>query len=410
MDRDNDSFRFLPFLLKLGTAVALLAAGAGLAVYFVATKPEVQKQKPRPQTVYVQAMKAQKKPASATVSGMGKVIPSQQITLRARVTGTIVGLSERFLPGGRIPKGDVILRIDPSDYRIEVAKSESELRKAVADLELEQGRQSVARQELALLREASPGDVNGTELALRKPQLHQAEAQVAIAQAQLDRAKLNLSRTVLTAPFNALVVDRQVDIGAQVGIQEPLATLAATDEYWVEVSVPADSLGLMDLDAEGGTARIQSQSGAGLWTGRVMHSLGVLDENSRLAKVLVSVRNPLDAGPMPLMLGDYVAVSIDGRDLGEMFVLPRAALRSGDALWIAQEGRLDIRPVDVALRSGETVYVRSGLQPGEMVITSDIAAPVPGMPLDVAGQEPAEAKGVPSGDGADLPGVSEMER
>ncbi|MFW6244017.1 MAG: efflux RND transporter periplasmic adaptor subunit [Desulfovibrionales bacterium] len=405
MDRENDSFRFLPFLLKLGTAVVLLAAGAGLAVYFVATKPVVQKQKPRPQTVYVQAMKAQKKPALATVSGMGKVVPSQQVVLRARVTGAIVDLSERFLPGGRIPEGDVILRIDPSDYRIEVATSESELRKAMADLELEQGRQSVARQELALLREASPDGVNGTELALRKPQLRQAEAQVAIAESQLERAKLNLSRTVLRAPFNALVVDRQVDIGAQVGIQEPLATLAATDEYWIEVSVPADRLGLMDPGVDGNTAQIHSQSGAGQWAGRVLHSLGVLDENSRLAKVLVSVRNPLDSGTMPLMLGDYVQVTIQGRNLGEVYVLPRGALRGGDAVWIATEGRLDIRPVEVALRSGETVYVSSGLQPGELVITSDIAAPVPGMPLDVSGQEPSGAKGTSTGDGADLPGA-----
>ncbi|MFP4070774.1 MAG: efflux RND transporter periplasmic adaptor subunit [Desulfovibrionales bacterium] len=396
MNRQSDSSRFLRSIFKLGLAICILAAGTGLAYYFVATKPVVEKKMPQPQTVFVEAIQAQKGPAQAMVSGMGTVVPSQQITLRARVSGTLIALSERFVPGGRIPQGEEILRLDPSDYEIEVAKSESELQKALADLEMEQGRQAVARQELELLQESSPGDYTGTDLALRKPQLHQAEAQVAIARSELARARLNMNRTVLTAPFNALVVNRQVDFGAQVGTQDPLATLAATDEYWIEASVPVDRIGDLDLESESGSVEIFSQTGSGQWSGRIMHSLGILDENSRLAKVLISVRNPLDAGSNPLMLGDYVRVAIQGRDLGEMFVLPRKALRRGDAVWIAAEGRLEIRPVEIALRSGETVYVRSGLNPGELIILSNIAAPVPGMPLDVAessGPQPDVAQG-----------------
>ncbi|MFW6323453.1 MAG: efflux RND transporter periplasmic adaptor subunit [Desulfovibrionales bacterium] len=383
--------------LKLGIVLVLIGSGWGLASYFIATKPEVKRKKPQPQSVLVEAVSIEKKPARAMISGMGSVVPSQRITLRSKVTGTILSLSQNFLPGGRIPKGSEILRIDPEDYEIQVAQSESELRKAKADLEMEQGKQKVARQEFDLLKNSSPEPLNGTDLALRKPQLHQAEAQVAIAESELARARLNLQRTILSAPFNALVVDRQVNLGTHVGVQEHLATLVATDEYWIEAAVPADRLSLLEAETDM-NARIFSQTGGGDWTGRVMHSLGTLKEDSRLAKVLISVQRPLESGPVPLMLGDYVRVEIKGRDLGEMFVLPRIALRRGDSVWIASDGRLEIRSVDVALKNGERVYIRDGLLEGEKLILSDIAAPVQGMAVDVDPNDPTETNASDSPD------------
>jgi RND family efflux transporter MFP subunit len=377
-------------LIKPVLILAIIAAGFGASAYFVNTAPVVQRSAPLPQVLYVEGMAAALAPARVVVSGMGTVIPSQQITLRSRVSGSVVAMSGSFVPGGIIPKGGEILRIDPRDFEIEVARFESELRKAKADYEMEQGRQSVARQELELLRQALPEPIDQTDLALRKPQLHQAEAHVAIAEAQLARARLELERTVLTAPFNALVIDRKVDLGAHVSSQEPLATLVATEEYWIEASVPIERLRFLELHGrDGGPARVFSGSGDGEWTGRTLHSLGAMDESSRMARVLISVQDPLSGGEngRPLILGDYVRVEILGRDLGERITLPRRALRRGDTVWIAAGDRLEIRPVEIVWRSGEEIVLGSGLAPGETVILSDIAAPVPGMAVEVAGRE-----------------------
>jgi RND family efflux transporter MFP subunit len=371
-------------LVTVAVIVAVIAIGGVTAAYFMNNKPTVQRAAPRQQVLLVKAMTAEPAKAQAVVSGMGTVVPSQQITLRARVSGTVQTMSAKFVPGGRIAKDGEILRIDPRDYEIEVAKAQSGLRKARADFELEQGRQSVARQELELLREASPEPIDQTDLALRKPQLHQAEANIAIAEAQLAQARLDLSRTTLRAPFNALVVDRQVDLGAHVGSQEPLATLASTDEFWIEAAVPLERLGYIDFKQAG--VEIFSQTGGGQWSGRALHALGAIDESTRMARVLVSVKNPMDTGKdgrgRPLMLGDFVRVEIQGRDLGELIALPRGALRRGDTVWTVTEGRLAIRKVEIAWRSGDEVYVATGLEPGDTVVLSDIAAPVPGMALD----------------------------
>jgi RND family efflux transporter MFP subunit len=391
-------------LVTMAVIVAVIAIGGVIAAYFMNNKPTVQRAAPRQQVLLVKALTAERAKARAVVSGMGTVVPSQQITLRARVSGTVQAMSGTFVPGGRVAKDGEILRIDPRDYEIEVAKAQSGLRKARADFELEQGRQSVARQELELLREAYPEPIDQTDLALRKPQLHQAEANIAIAEAQLAQARLDLSRTILRAPFNALIVDRQVDLGAHVGSQDPLATLASTDEFWIEAAVPMERLGYIDFKRA--AVGIFSQTGSGEWSGRALHALGSIDESTRMAKVLVSVKNPMDTGKdgrgRPLMLGDYVRVEIQGRDLGELIALPRAALRRGDAVWIVNDSRLEIRKVEIAWRTGDEVYVASGLEQGETVVMSDIAAPVPGMAIEVA--KPGRAAPASGGD----PGTSDQ--
>ncbi len=399
MNTQSDSSKYVGWLIKLVLILAVLAAGVAAAAYFMATKPVVQKKRPQLANVYVEGILAEKKTVRAAVSGMGTVVPSQQITLRSLVGGTVLSMDRRFVPGGRIPAGTEIIRVDPRDYEIEVAKRTSELMQAKADLQLEQGRQVVARKELELLRKASPEGIEQTDLALRKPQLEQAQARVAVAESELSKARLNLARTVLTVPFNALVLERNVDLGSQISAQESLATLVATDEYWIEVAVPSDRLPFLDFTAQGNsTARVYSQTGGGRWEGRALHTLGRIDEDTRMAKVLVSVKNPLSQGKdgngRKMMLGDYVRVEIEGREMGDMIVLPRRVLRRGDTVWLAADGRLEIRPVQIALRSGEQVYVHSGLETGETIILSNISAPFAGMPLDVAQQQAPNSRPV----------------
>ena len=84
------------------------------------------------------------------------------------------------------------------------------------------------------------------------------------------------------------------------------------------------------------------------------------------------------------MLGDQVSVELEPKTLEGVIILPRSALRGNETVWIAKDGTLDIRPVTVAWKDTENVYVSQGLEPGELVILSDLAAPVRGMPIRLA--------------------------
>mgnify|MGYP006287809651 CR=1 FL=1 len=365
--------------------VPLLILGLGIlvAVYFIKTRPVVTRSSPKPRPVPVQVSTARLQNAPVEISSMGTVIPSRKITLQAQVSGQVVSMAENFLPGGRVGHQAQLLVIDPSDYDIAVQKQESAVARARADLSLEQGQQEVARQEYRLLRQSTDTPLEESDLALRKPQLLQARANLASAQADLDQARLNLSRTRVTAPFKALITERNVNLGSLVNAQDNLATLVSTDEYWIEVLIPLSRLGFLDLGQPDGCAvQISSQTGPGRWSGQTIGLTGTVDEESRMATVLIAVSDPLDA-PQPLMLGDYVTAVIQGRSLSQVMVLPRSALRQGDTVWLHDQGRLRMQKVETAWKDPEKIYLGAGLKPGQQVVISDISTPVQGMRISV---------------------------
>ncbi|MDZ7760742.1 MAG: efflux RND transporter periplasmic adaptor subunit [Desulfovermiculus sp.] len=373
-------------IVKIFLGLLIIGLGAAAAMYFLANKPTVSRQKPQAKATPVDVVIARLSETTATIEAMGTVVPSQEITLRSQVSGHVVHIAEGFTPGGRLDKGQTAVRIDPRDFEIEVDKARSSLARARADLRLEQGKQEVARQELDMFRQGSELAIMETDLALRRPQLEQAQAEVSGSRSDLDQAELDLSRTRVTAPFSALVMEQNIDLGSYVSSQDSLATLAGTETYWVRAPVPVDSLEFLDQKPEGGSpVRIVSQSGSGEWTGRTLRLTGEVDEATRMATLILAVPKPLDQQvySSPLMLNDYVQVFIQGKTLAEVFSLPRRALRSGQKVWVVEDGQLEIRSVQVIWKDRERVYVRQGLTPGDKVILSSLATPVQGMRLRV---------------------------
>ena len=388
------------FWTRVGRAfvpLVLIIAGGVAWSYFKATAPVMQRKAPQRKVAVVEIRTARLGNARTVVSAMGTVSAAREVILKAQVAGVVRSVGSAYIPGGRIAEGAQLLALDPADYRVAVKKAQSALVDARAALAIEQGNQTIAREELRLLTEMSADTVARTDLALRKPQLQQAQAEVASAEADLDQAMLDLNRTVVRAPFNAMIVTRNVNVGAYVGAQENLATLVGTDEFWVAAVVSLEQLALIDRDYPGGCpVTIRSQAGGGQWNGHVVQVAGKLNDTSRMATVIISVKNPLGTADHPsaghLMIGDYVVADITGRELTGVVELPRAALQDDTTVWIYQDNRLDIRSVSLAWKNADTVYLKSGVAAGEQVVMSSLATPVQGMALktvDPAAQPPA---------------------
>jgi multidrug efflux pump subunit AcrA (membrane-fusion protein) len=130
-------------------------------------------------------------------------------------------------------------------------------------------------------------------------------------------------------------------------------------------------------------------------SGEVIELLGDLETQGRMARILVAVKDPLglkDTGQTirPLLIGDYVRVKIEGSPLSQVFRIPRTALRDNDTIWVVgDDSTLDIRPVKIIWRDSQTVLLDQGLDPGDRVIVSDLAAPVKGMKIQMEGAERA---------------------
>ena len=378
--------RLLSILLPL--LVVLL--GCGAAWYLLQSKPKPQRAIPMPTSPVVLTKPAAKGTAPLRIRSLGTVKPAQETVIRTRVAGTVT--ETRLEPGSRVAKGTVLLRIDPADYQNDVRLKESALAKAKAEYDLELGQQKVARAELETLRKTLPGAVpatpKDTALALRAPYLAQAKAALRSAEVELEQARLNLERTTITAPFNGLITERSVSPGSQASTSDALATLAGTDAYWIEAAVPLDRLHALGISRYAGIpVRVISSTGQN-HAGTILHAIGTLDSATRMGRMLIEVPDPLglnaaESAP-PLMLGDQVSVELEPKTLEDVIVLPRSALRGNGTVWIAKDGTLDIRPVVIAWKDTENVYLSEGVHPGELVVLSDLAAPVRGMPIRLA--------------------------
>lgn len=393
-DLPRKELTFFGKILRALLPLLLILGGGAAWSYFKTTAPVMEKARPQRAVTTVETMAAGLSDVRVRIRAMGTVTGARSVTLKAQVAGEVLSVSDHFMPGSLVKKGETLVNLDPADYDVSVRKAQSALAEARAALAIEEGSQTIAREELRLLTQISTDRVDQTDLALRKPQLAQAQAGIASARADLDQARLNLKRTVITAPFNAMILERSVNEGAYVGAQTELVTLVGTDTFWVEAMVPLDQLAFMDMNRPGGSpARITSQTGPGTWEGRVIQVTGQVNDTGRMATVILAVQNPLGTrdhpAATPLMLSDYVRVAITGKTLEGVVALPRSALQDNNTLWINRDNRLDIRKVSPAWKDEDQVYLASGVAPGEEIITTGLAVPVQGMPLKTPGDAPA---------------------
>ena len=377
-------------IVRIVLSIVLIVAGIAGARYLIHTKPKVNRRPPVKMAPLVKTVPLQLGTYSVNVPAMGLVIPAQEVVLKVPVAGGIVEMSPEFTVGGLLHENDQILQIEPKDYQLALQQKQRSLSDAEYAHKLELGRQDVARREWNLLYGDKKIDGEESELALRKPHLEKAQVDIEGARAELEQAKINLARTKITVPFNALVLNKYVDLGSQVSLQEKLADLVGTDAYWVQVSVPIEHLKWLkipkDYSKEGAPASIYYREGS-VRQGRVMRLLADLSQEGRMARLLVEVRDPLDlltkdGKRAPLLIGEYVRVLIEGASLPDVYRIPRFALRNDNQVWILdKEEKLAIRPVETLWRDEEYVFVRDGLQPDDLLITSALAAPVDGMQL-----------------------------
>jgi RND family efflux transporter MFP subunit len=366
---------------------ALIVTGA-VVIYRhqINTSPRAGRKKPPRLAKLVQVIPVLKDNCTTMVKGNGLVIPAQQVTLHPQVIGKIVEVSPDVVPGGYVQAGQKLMAIDHRDYEIQVRQRQSDVANAVKELKVEQGNQAVAKQEYEILDEVITDE--DRELVLREPQLLSAQAAQESAQAALEKAKLDLARCDVVAPFNSVIQQKHTDLGASVSNNSQLVTLIGTDEAWIEAKVFADQLKWLDIPKRNGDfgANVTIRN-AGVWgegrfrTGRVLCLLGELETQGRLARLMVTVDDPFCLKPQnlklpQLLMGSYISAEIEGRTLSDVFPIQRAYFRDNDTVWIMDDsGQLEIRKVRIAYRGPERVYVTEGLTENEKLVVTDIAAP-----------------------------------
>ncbi|MGN7612133.1 efflux RND transporter periplasmic adaptor subunit [Magnetococcales bacterium HHB-1] len=379
--------RVLRWILPL----LIIVGGVTLSIQLIKTAPKTVR-KPRPiQAPLVEIIALKKTNYPITITAMGVVEPAQKITLQSRVSGEIQSTHPDFMPGGLFKKGVEILRIDDQDYRSVWVQRQSDLSLAKANLDLEAGKQRIAARDYRLLKKSTRKTID-TALALRKPQWLTVQSAHRSAKAAVVRAQSDLDRTKIRAPFNALVLDQAGEVGAQITPSTALATLVATDRYWVKVALPVSQLKWIMTSPQQG-AFVEVIFGENRFHGRVIRLLGNLSDEGRLAQLLVEVKDPLGLEKDKkdrnvLLLNAFVQVNIKARTVQDVIVIPRRYVRENQQVWLLdQQNRLEKRTIQRLYQDREHVLVLKGVDVGERLVISNLSSVVARMPLRLLDEE-----------------------
>jgi RND family efflux transporter MFP subunit len=326
----------------------------------------------------------------------GIVRPAEDVVISPRVSGEIIDRSKNFIPGAIVEKGEELVQIDPADFQNALAMRQSDLMDAQSQYSLEKGRQDVAQQDYDLLGDSLTG--LSKELALRKPQLKAAESALKAAQASVKQARLNLERTSVKAPFKAQIIRRDVNRGSQVAVGDDMGWLVGVEEYWVIATIPLAKvkwLAFPESESDKGAhAKIidtKSWSDSLFRTGYVSKFIGSLDDRTRMARIIVTVPDPLALGSdrkekPKMVVNSFVETHLHADSIRDVFRIDRDLVRKDNTIWLMRDGRLVINKVDIELEDANYIYVKGGLKEGDDVVTTNLATVAQGAALRVEGE------------------------
>lgn len=375
----------------------IIVASIIVVVMLASNRPKPPEREPMITAMLVDVIEAETSQGTFAVEAQGTVRPRTQTTVSAEVGGRLVSLSDQFVAGGFFKQGEVLAQIDPSDYEAALLQAQAELASARARLADESARAEQARKDWERIhgQDRQPND-----LVLRLPQLAGAQASVDAAKAAVLRAERNLERTQVTLPYDGIVRARNVDLGQYINPGMALGVTFAIDVAELRLPLSTQDRSYLELPpagevgADGPAVRLRANVDGqwGEWLGRVVRTEGVIDESTRLSYAVVEIQDPYQKLNQPsngriLPIGTFVEATIEGRSSEGFIKLPRAALRGGDTVFIANDrDELEIREVSVIRATTEEVYVENSIYPGDRVIITGITAPIPGSKLRIQGQ------------------------
>lgn len=386
--------------MKFGKAKPLVILGAAflVAVLAVALRPTPEVKQPEVRPILVDVVEVSSREMTVSVKAQGSVVPHTQTQLSSEVAGRIIEVSSAFTAGGFIKAGDVLLRIDDRNYVTALEQAEANVARAKSALAQEEGAAYVAKREWQQRNNRESISPAARDLALRKPQMQLAKAELESAEAAYKDAKIDLTRTVITAPYDGIVRSRRVDIGQFVKSGANLGEIFSVDTAEIRLAIPENKLSFLNLpdtfrsEINGALPSVllsrTVDEHTSTWQAKLVRTEGIIDGRSRSLFVVASVSDPYgiynaDVSE-PLRVGMFVDAVIEGRNISDVIPLPRNIIRPGNKVWIVDgDNRLQERKVSVVRTDGNEVFVTEGLDNGDKVSLTSVGPVMPGTPVEI---------------------------
>lgn len=434
--------------IRLVVPLAILGAAAAGAAWIGQKPPAVQKPQGDPEPVLVKTVPVELHDKGLDIEVDGSVVPYREVQLAAEVAGRVVYKAPNSKAGQFVRKGEVLYRIDPEYYQLEVQRLTEELEQASISIEQQdveaqntaemiklaeqelvlQERQLERMQRLSANRAASESERDQerrnqlsvqnnllnwqNQLRIHETKRASLVKAKALVQARLDQAKLDLQRTEIRAPFDAVVVSDSVEMNEFVQKGTAVVTLDDVSAVevrcnlrmeelrwvWEQQNVPDDTVTSLErgyeLPKTPATILYRLNSVEYAWDAVLSRYDGIgLDEQTRTVPCRLFVDSPRNVrvltegatvGPPTLMRGMFVTVRLHVVPKTPLYRLPENAVRPGNLVWRVRDGKLDIVPVQVA-KFGDDSALSAGtgsvLVPDDRMVVSPLAHVEQGMPV-----------------------------
>jgi|TARA_B110000091_G_scaffold178561_1_gene194388 RND family efflux transporter MFP subunit len=350
-----------------------------LASLLISNKPIAVAKDEKKNTPYVKTMMLIPQNIKASISSQGVISPSSSITLISELNSKVDWISSKMQTGSSFQKNDTLLILDKRDYELALITAKSNVLNAGVNLEREKAESDLASKEWKRV-----GAGTGSDLALRKPQLAQANATYAAAQAMLERAQRNLKRTVFIASFDGRVRLRNVDEGATVFPGTVLGNIYASESFEVRLPVADQDVPFTGLEFNGQQIKqskqldVQFFIGKSILSGRVIRAEAEVDPITRMLSVVAKIENNKE-NSNTIAVGQFLQATISGIDIENVTVLPRTAVRDGSVWIVDQELTLYKRSVETLRFENEFALIGEGLEKGDRLLTSRLSSLVNGL-------------------------------
>ena len=343
-----------------------------------------------PPALLVQVLTMKREPVQFSVVSQGVATPRTRTTIVSEVTGHIVEVSQNLESGGFFSRNEVLARIDPRNYETALKRAQADLAKSKTLLQTEQALAAQALDNWNTLQGLSNENDEPSDLTLRKPQLAEALAELDLNQAALEKAEEDLDRTIIRAPFDGMILEKLADLGQFVNTGAQIATTVSIDLAEVRLPVSLRDFQFLDLEhfSRDRTVPVTLTADIGrdepaTWQGKIVRSEGIVNDSSRVVHVVAQVENPYKSGTLhdhPLLFGTFVNAQIEGREAGDVYVVPRHALYDGNIAWVVDDAN-EIYPRELTIIRSDrnSAFISEGLDEGDLVCITPIDQPLPGM-------------------------------
>jgi len=331
------------------------------------------------------------------VRSQGSILPRTETNIVAEVSGRVIFVAERFNAGGFFRKGDILLKIDPTDYELSVQQAKARLETAEASLLEEQARGEQAREEWLLSGKQLE---DAPIMALRKPQMQKAQAEVNSAKAELQKAQVQLTRTIIKAPYHAMVKVKQTDIGQYVTPGTVLANTFAIDYAEARLPIKQNDMPYVNLpniseESNKGDEVSLSMNVGGKkreWQSYISRYEGVVDESSRVHYVIAQIDDPYafrrDDFIHPLHIGSFVKAEIKGKVIKDVVAIPHNAIYGANEIYqVSHDNKLAKTLLEGVYSDSEYLYTQQSIDLAKPLILTKLETPVEGMSLRIKRNE-----------------------